>query len=123
MNAKVQPLSGYSFKTLQSLISNIIGYEISFTELAKIGEKAFNLGRLFNVREGLTSKQDTIPSRFENPLEGNNPNKGIFSQSILDSMKGHYYKHRGWNIETGIPTIEKLKELNLETYRYIINGS
>ena len=112
---------GYSLNTLQSLIATVTGFEYSLIELSKIGERAFNLGRLFNTREGLTEKDDTIPARFGNQLEGSNPNKGIFSQNMLDSMKKHYYKSRGWEVETGIPSIKKLKELELENYSSCIN--
>jgi aldehyde:ferredoxin oxidoreductase len=104
---------GYSLNTLNDLISAVTGCNFGIRPLALVGERAFNLGRMFNVREGLTRRDDTIPSRFSNPLEGENSNKGTFSQSVLDEMLNDYYEFRGWDISTGIPTPAKLSALGL----------
>lgn len=77
-----------------------------------VGERIFNLERMFNVREGIAKKDDAFPKRIkEEPLpEG--PSKGqIFEEEIL---RKDYYLARGWDPETGIPTEEKLRDLGLE---------
>lgn len=75
------------------------------------GERIFNLQRLFNLRAGITGKEDTLPRRLlETPLlDGDNEGKVV----MLDDMLPEYYRLRGWN-EKGISTPEKLEELGLE---------
>ena len=85
------------------------GYTIESLKL--IGERTWNLERLFNQKAGLTGKDDTLPRRLlEEPLpEG--PAKGRVCK--LDEMLPEYYKLRGWD-ENGVPTEEKLNELGLD---------
>lgn len=95
-----------------SLIEKLFGYDFSKEDFAIMGERLYNLARVYNVREGITRADDTLPPRMlEEPLpEG--PGKG---QTVnLDPLLDAYYEYRGWNKDTGIPTKEKLKELGLE---------
>jgi len=73
-----------------------------------------NLERLFIAREGITREDDTLPRRFlEEPLpEGS----GSSTESVLElePMLDEYYRARGWDVETGLPTREKLVELGLD---------
>ena len=95
-----------------SLLSKLLGYEITKEDFAKIGERLYNLARIYNVREGITRADDTLPPRLlEDPLpEG--PAKGMTVN--LDPLLDAYYDYRGWDKETGKPTKEKLKELGLD---------
>jgi len=76
----------------------------------RTGERIMNLERLFNLKAGLTGKDDTLPKRMlEEPMpEG--PAKGMVAH--LSEMLPEYYKLRGWD-SNGAPTEEKLKELGL----------
>jgi aldehyde:ferredoxin oxidoreductase len=77
----------------------------------KTGERIINLERLFNIREGLSIKDDTLPRRFlEEPLpEG--PSKGHICE--LQPMMRDYYRLRKWDSNTGRPHVSKLKELGI----------
>ena len=76
----------------------------------KLGERISTIIRLFNLREGLTREQDSLPRRFfEEPLK-EGPLKGRVVD--LGPMITEYYFVRGWDKE-GKPTGEKLKELDL----------
>jgi aldehyde:ferredoxin oxidoreductase len=79
-------------------------------EILQIGERTNNLVRLFNLREGLTREDDTLPERvLKEPLrEG--PARGRVVE--LETMLGEYYFVRGWD-EEGIPKPETLKKLDL----------
>jgi len=79
-------------------------------ELMNIGERVYNLTRLFNVREGLTRKDDTLPSRFLNEPMSEGPAKGQVVE--LEQMLSEYYRLRGWT-EEGIPKRETLNKLGL----------
>ncbi|MCF8069418.1 MAG: aldehyde ferredoxin oxidoreductase family protein [Desulfobacterales bacterium] len=78
--------------------------------LMKIGERIFNLERLFNLKAGLTWRDDSLPKRMlEEPMpEG--PAKGMVVH--LDEMLPEYYRIRAWSPE-GIPSKTKLQELGL----------
>ena len=45
------------------------GWDVGIEDLLRIGERATNLARLFNVREGFTRRDDTLPERLFQPLE------------------------------------------------------
>jgi aldehyde:ferredoxin oxidoreductase len=95
-----------------NLLRAVTGLNIGPQELLKIGERVINLERMFNIREGLTKKDDTLPDRFlYEPLpEGKSKGKTVQLKPMLDE----YYRIRGWNSKTGIPSKAKLKELKLE---------
>jgi aldehyde:ferredoxin oxidoreductase len=82
------------------------GYE----EMRKTGERIWNLERLFNLKAGLTGKDDTLPPRMLKEPMPEGPAKGHVVE--LDKMLPEYYRLRGWD-ENGVPTPEKLKELGL----------
>ncbi|MBN2239813.1 MAG: aldehyde ferredoxin oxidoreductase family protein [Dehalococcoidales bacterium] len=80
--------------------------------LWKIGEKITNLERMFNVREGFGRKDDSFPRRIkEDPLPEGPSAGSVFEE---EQMLDEYYTVRGWDVKTGVPTPEKLKELDLE---------
>ncbi|MGB9976282.1 aldehyde ferredoxin oxidoreductase family protein [Thermovenabulum sp.] len=77
-----------------------------------VGERIYNLERIFNVREGFSKKDDSFPSRLiSEPLPSGPASGQIFEQ---DDLLKDYYKVRGWDLETGVPTKDKLKELGLD---------
>ncbi len=93
-----------------TLIATLTGREFTEVMFRRTGERIYNLARAFNIREGLTRADDTLPKRLlEDPLpEG--PAEGHVIN--LDSLLDAYYKYRGWD-QDGKPTPEKLKELEL----------
>ncbi|MFX1513541.1 MAG: aldehyde ferredoxin oxidoreductase family protein [Promethearchaeota archaeon] len=96
-----------------TLIAKLMGWE-DFTEqeFRKTGERIYNLQRVYNIREGLTRADDTLPKRLlEDPLpEG--PGEGHVVN--LEPLLNAYYEYRGWDNKTGKPTFEKLQELGLD---------
>ncbi|WP_455367331.1 aldehyde ferredoxin oxidoreductase family protein [[Eubacterium] cellulosolvens] len=93
----------------------ITGWNLTPNDLMTVGERANNLCRCFNTREGMTRKDDYLPPRFTEDALPDGPSKGHrIPTEELNSMLDNYYELRGWNKTTGNPTPEKLKELNLE---------
>ncbi|MFX1263948.1 MAG: aldehyde ferredoxin oxidoreductase family protein [Promethearchaeota archaeon] len=85
------------------------GLPVTGRDLLITGERIWNLERLFNNREGLTTDDDQLPPRFFTPLpEGNSRNRIVH----LDQMLTEYYKLRGWDTK-GRPTKDRLKKLNI----------
>jgi len=97
------------------------GIEMTPQELQKIGERINNLGRLINIREGFTRKDDHMPPKIMNvPIPDEGVSKGAHvTQAELDLLLDDYYETRGWTKE-GIPTLEKLREIGLEDLDYIV---
>ena len=86
------------------------GMEMDFGRFLRVGERGFTMERLYNLREGFTSKDDTLPRRFtdEEQIPGNKK-----SMVPLSKMMPRYYQLRGWD-SNGVPTKQTLKRLDLE---------
>ena len=97
------------------LIAKATGWDFTVQDFRKSGERVYNLVRAFCVREGISRKEDILPPRLmEDPLsEG--PAKGmVIDKDTLEKMKDAYYRFRGWDLQSGWPTPEKLRELELD---------
>ncbi|MDI6855550.1 MAG: aldehyde ferredoxin oxidoreductase family protein [Candidatus Thermoplasmatota archaeon] len=100
-------------KDFFELTNAATGLELDESEYLKIGERIWNLARLFNTREGISRKDDTLPKRFtEEPLRTSDGKELIVKKDELDKMLEDYYMLRNWD-ENGIPKKEKLVELEL----------
>ena len=77
----------------------------------KAFDRIYNIERAFNLRMGLTEKDDTLPKRIlEEPIP-DGPSAGHTWHR--DELIKDYYKERGWNENTGVPMKSTLEELNL----------
>lgn len=86
------------------------GESLSVEELLACGDRIFNHERLFNLAEGYTSKDDTLPKRLlEEPMPAG-PSKGHVHP--LDKMLPKYYEVRGWAAD-GVPTAAKRRALGI----------
>ena len=92
------------------VLSAVTGVHYATGEMIKVGERVWNLERLYNNREGFSPQDDSLPPRLltEAPIDG--PSKGWVSN--LEPMLKEYYRTRGWD-EYGVPKPQKLKELGL----------
>lgn len=94
------------------IISATTGWETTVEEMIRVGERANNLARAFNIREGSDRKDDTLPKRFQEPLpEGASAGYSI-SQAELDHMLDDFFAEAGWT-KQGIPGRAKLESLGL----------
>jgi len=112
------PEGGIGVGRLTDIVLAATGWDITINDLMTVGERAFNLCRAFDVREGITRKDDILPTRLMEPLpEG--PYKGeTMSPDALNNALDHYYRLRGWDKKTGIPRRRKLEKLNL---KYVVD--
>lgn len=88
------------------------GVPYTLEDFVKIGERTWNLEKLFNLRAGLTAKDDSLPKRLLSEPHTSGPSAGVTVH--LDQMLPIYYKERGWT-ESGRPTRRKLAELGLSS--------
>jgi len=101
-------------ETYAEMLSLVTGWEISSQELLKAGERVFSLQRCFNIREGIRRKDDLIPERVRQiPAFGSFSNRPETAIKNYEAMLDEYYEARGWGKDTGVPTLKKLKELDL----------
>ena len=82
----------------------------SMEKITIMGERIWNMERLFNNAAGFTAKDDDLPPRLKTEPAKTGPAKGKVSG--IDTMRPEYYKLRGWD-EKGVPTKETLKRLGL----------
>ena len=92
------------------VLSAVTGIEYATGDMIKVGERVWNLERLYNLREGFTKKDDTLPPRLLEDAPEEGPSKGWVVQ--LDPMLKEYYRGRGWD-ENGVPKAKKLEALKL----------
>jgi aldehyde:ferredoxin oxidoreductase len=91
-------------------LTAVTGVPYATGELIRVGERIWNLERLYNLREGFTAADDTLPPRLLNEPVGAGPSKGWVSK--LEPMLVEYYRSRGWDAQ-GVPNPAKLEELGL----------
>ena len=97
---------------LAKLITPITGISLEASNLLHVGERINNLERMFNVRRKFDRKDDVLPERFAKEAIPEGPSKGMTID--VSNMLDDYYEARGWDIATGKPTQDKLKELGLD---------
>ncbi len=98
------------FKVLwfEKFLSYIFGRRVTLGEFIEIGERVFNMERQYNVREGFTASDDTLPARLLNESTFSGVERGV----PLDTMLPRYYRLRGWDPD-GMPTEKTLKRLQI----------
>lgn len=111
----------YSIDRLAQLYSAVTGIEMEAKEMKKAGERAWNMFKVLNVREGQSRKDDRFPQATFTPLKFGDEElrlMDLYGTKLLtaedvEQMTDDYYDERGWEVERGIPTKKKLTELGL----------
>jgi aldehyde:ferredoxin oxidoreductase len=100
----------WSLADLQPQLDAACEGDWTMEKLAAVGERIYNMERLFNNAAGFTAKDDDLPPRLKTEPAKTGPAKGLVSG--IDKMRPEYYKARGWD-ENGVPTKETLARLGL----------
>lgn len=102
-----------NFPNMAKYYSAVTGVPSSEEHLRKVGRRIWNLTRAFNVREGFTRKDDTMPERIEKePLPDGKPKGHVVPRADFEKMLSEYYKLWGWD-DQGRPTKKALDEAGL----------
>ena len=99
---------------IAQMFKHVFKREFSEEEVLRIGERVWNLGRLFNLREGV--EKDDLPKALyaesgafeDGPSAGAAVGEGVFAERMQQ-----YYKMRGWD-ENGVPSEARLAELGID---------
>ncbi len=85
------------------------GIKMNSAKFLMLGERGYNIERLYNLREGLSMEDDALPARLTKELQiKDNPNSVV----NLDVMLPVYYKCRNWD-QNGVPTKKILERLKI----------
>ena len=96
------------------IVRGVTGWDFGLMELAKVGERTRALSRIYNLREGLSSRDDALPRRFLKPFQSG-PAAGIApTEDLFSAARSAYYEFSGWDPQTGRPLRSKLEELGIE---------
>ena len=113
---------GIATRNTADLMEAVTGISYTPDEILSVGERINNLARAFNVREGFTRADDTLPERLmTEPIPGGVSKGHFISREELKLMLDEYYIARGWDVKTGSPTRATLKALNLEYAADVLN--
>ena len=93
-----------------SFLKYAFGFNLDMDALNRIGERIWNLERQFNLKAGLSKKDDTLPKRLRKDYRkiSEKPENKI----DIDQMLLEYYEQRGWSTE-GVPKQSTLDTLDL----------
>jgi aldehyde:ferredoxin oxidoreductase len=97
---------------IAQLMRHVWERDVSEDELMRTGERIWNLGRLFNLREGVA--EDDLPERILSEAHATGPATGrVIGREAFAAALREYYSLRGWD-EKGVPGEAKLAELGVD---------
>jgi aldehyde:ferredoxin oxidoreductase len=91
------------------------GRSLDLRAFDRLGERIWNLEKLYNLGAGLTRKDDGLPERCFQPIKGPASEAAVIERGKFEAMLDEYYAVRGWDRD-GVPTAGRLAELGLEEY-------
>lgn len=106
-------LAGFRSESMNALLNAAAGYRFSMADYWKSAERIYTLERSFNVANGFSRADDTVPPRMYKEALSVGAAKGkILSVDGINALLDKYYADRGWD-KNGIPTKARLDELGL----------
>ncbi len=98
---------------LVEYLNFVTGWNLLADEYLTIGERILNLRKAFNMREGIQAEDTELhPRAAGNPPLSKGPTKGVTLQ--LEKLQKSFFAKVGWDPKSGVPTKQKLKELEIE---------
>lgn len=96
-----------------AMVNAVTGFDLDDAEFLCIGDRIWNLQKIFNIGAGLGKEDDTLPPRLMNePLPDGAASGRVW---VREPLLDEYYNVRGWNSE-GVPSEEKLRQLGIDSY-------
>ncbi len=95
------------------LLNAASGLSLSEDDFMRLGERIWNLERLYNMAAGIGGSEDRLPDICFQPIPDFPPEGKPLSREDFDRLLADYYQHRGWD-SRGRPTAERLARLGLK---------
>ncbi len=100
------------FGSIDENVSSLFGETWSSDDLKEVAMRIMCQERLFNMREGITREDDTLPGRLLNEPKPDGPTIGEVVP--LEKLKDDYYRALGWDLSTGNPDNSLLDKLGID---------
>ena len=99
---------------MAELFSASTGLEITSDELMEAGRRTILMERLATCSAGYTREHDVLPKRLMNEKQVGAMHDGAINNAqMLEPMKDIYYALHGWDVKTGMPTAQVVKQSGL----------
>ena len=110
----IAPTRALTLHDMADLLGAVTGWNTSSHEIMRYGERRLHLMRVYNLREGLTAADDTLPDRFfdEAVPQGRWAGTRLDREHFGDAVRT-YYRMMGWD-DAGRPRYETLLDHHLE---------
>ena len=102
----------FSEEIFAHTLSSLFGESWSIDDLKEASIRIMCQERLFNMREGITRKDDTLPERLLNEPKPDGPTQG--ATAPLEKLKDDFYRSMGYDLTTGNPPDSLLSRLGIE---------
>jgi len=103
----------YSYEQLANATAAVTGWDTGIMEQLRVAERILTMARLFNIHEGFTAADDKLPRRYFQPkTDGALADKPL-DPAKMEKAKSYYYTLMSWDAHTGVPTPERLEELDI----------
>ena len=105
-----------SFIQVDDVIASVqfaTGWDVTLDELLRWGSDATNLARIFNIREGFSRQDDTLPERLFEPIEAGPLEGAALSHADFEAALTTLYQLKGWDPITTVPDRQRLDELQI----------
>ncbi|MBI2288383.1 MAG: aldehyde ferredoxin oxidoreductase family protein [Chloroflexi bacterium] len=102
----------YNENTLAESLTSLFGEPWSVNDIREAGVRIMTQERLFNMREGITREDDTLPARLLNEPKPDGPTKGAVAP--LEELKDDFYRAMGYDLATGNPPDSMLASLGIK---------
>lgn len=106
---RLNPDHGYAARVL----SAVTGWELDAGDMQALSDRVATLVRAYNIREGATRADDTLPPRSFLPDPSGEGAGRALTREMLDQMLDEYYELRGWGHD-GVPSRQTLEKLGLD---------
>ena len=115
-------MSGVQHWPIFEWLNAVTGWEKTPDQYMEIGRRIQTLRQMFNVREGINPPDFKMADRIAgNPPLEEGPLKG---KSVpIEEMMQQYWKHFGWDEESGVPLEQTVSDLNLDRLNELLSES
>jgi len=100
------------FELCRDIVSALLSRHYEIDDLNTVGMRVMCLERLFNMREGFSRDDDTLPPRLLTEPKPDGPNRG--ATVPLEELKDDFYRTMKWDVSTGNPPDSLLSEVEIE---------